>query len=55
MISEDQARVLITNYVERYLNYRGRNNVEAARRMRYECCVVYSLCTEVVFDTLAGV
>lgn len=55
MITEDQARSMITNYVKRYLEYRERNNVEAARRMRYECCVVYALCTETVFDTLAGV
>lgn len=54
MISEDKARTLIANYVKRYLDYRAQNRVEDARRMRYECCVVYALCSEQTFDELAG-
>jgi len=54
MISENQARTLIVSYIKRYIDYRARNDAENARRMRYECCVVYALCSEEKFDELAG-
>ena len=55
MITENQARTLIASYVHRYLDARNQNDVEAGRRLRFECCVVYALCTEEDFDKLVGV